>query len=98
VVERSHEASGCGEEIIRVDLAEVVPKLDLPVYLVHGLFDYTCSFRLAQDYLRELSAPVKGFYRFEHSAHSPLFEEPDLGHKVLQIDVLRGGTSLAAIR
>jgi pimeloyl-ACP methyl ester carboxylesterase len=86
------------EEIIRVDLAEVVPKLDLPVFFVHGLFDYTCSFTLAQDYFRELSAPVKGFYRFEHSAHSPIFEEPDLGYEVLQVDVLGSGTSLAAIR
>lgn len=89
---------GLWEEIIRVDLAEMVPKLDLPVYFVHGLFDYTCSFTLAQDYFRELSAPVKGFYRFEHSAHSPILEEPDLGHEVLQIDVLGSGTSLAAIR
>ena len=98
MVERSREALGCGKRIIRVDLAEVVPKLDLPVYFVHGLFDYTCSFTLAQDYFRELSAPVKGFYRFEHSAHSPILEEPDLGHEVLQIDVLGSGTSLAAIR
>ena len=89
---------GLWEEIIRVDLAEVVPKLGLPVYLVHGLFDYTCSFTLAQDYFRELSAPVKGFYRFENSAHSPILEEPELGHDVLQIDVLGSGTSLAAIR
>jgi pimeloyl-ACP methyl ester carboxylesterase len=89
---------GLWEEIIHVDLADVVPKLDLPVYFVHGLFDYTCSFTLAQDYCRELSAPVKGFYRFEHSAHSPIFEEPDLGYEVLKIDVLGSGTGLAAIR
>jgi pimeloyl-ACP methyl ester carboxylesterase len=86
---------GLWEQFIRVDLAEVVPKLDLPVYLVHGVYDYTCSFTLAQDYFRELSAPVKGFYRFDESAHSPLLEEPDRAHEVLEIDVLRGRNGLA---
>ena len=38
------------EEIIRIDLAELVPRLDLPVYFLHGALDYTCSFTLAEDY------------------------------------------------
>ena len=31
---------------------------------------------LSKAYLEKLQAPVKGFYTFENSAHSPLFEEP----------------------
>ena len=86
------------EEIIRIDLAELVPRLDLPVYFLHGAFDYTCSFTLAEDYFRGLDAPVKGFYRFDDSAHSPILEEPDLAHDVMRLDVLHGANGLADIR
>lgn len=89
---------GLWEEIIRVDLAELVPRLDVPVYFLHGVFDYTCSFTLAEDYFRALDAPVKGFYRFDDSAHSPILEEPDLAHDVMRLDVLRGANGLADIR
>ena len=46
-------------------------------------------------YFEMLQAPIKGFYTFEHSAHSPLFEEPEkMGH-ILQEDVLVGVNNLA---
>jgi len=42
---------------------------------------------------------MKGFYTFEQSAHSPMFEEPEKMQKVLREDVLalggRGYHSLA---
>ncbi|MFZ2517825.1 MAG: alpha/beta hydrolase, partial [Anaerolineae bacterium] len=48
-----------------------------------------------KSYFEKLKAPVKGFYTFEQSAHSPLFEEPEkMGH-ILQEDVLAGTNSLA---
>ena len=37
---------------------------------------YTVSYALAKDDLGSIEAPVKGFYTFESSAHSPLLEEP----------------------
>lgn len=37
---------------------------------------------MSEEYLARLTAPVKGYYLFEYSAHSPIFEEPS---KVLQI-------------
>ena len=43
-------------------------------------------------------APVKGFYRFDDSAHSPILEEPDLAHDVMRLDVLHGANGLADIR
>jgi pimeloyl-ACP methyl ester carboxylesterase len=63
------------EQIIRVDLTTTVPNLELPVYFFHGAYDYTCSYPLAEEYLRTLTAPLKGFYRFDGSAHSPILEE-----------------------
>jgi hypothetical protein len=38
---------------------------------------------------------VKGFYTFQHSAHSPLFEEPEKTCKILREDVQAGANGLA---
>jgi pimeloyl-ACP methyl ester carboxylesterase len=89
---------GLWEQFIRVDLAKTLPKLDLPVYFFHGVYDYTCSFTLAEDYFRTLRAPLKGFYRFEGSAHSPILEEPELAREILTADVLAGINSLSSVR
>ncbi len=63
-------------QMIATDLTAKVPKLNIPVYFFHGIYDYTCSYTLAKDYFEKLQAPLKGFHTFEQSAHSPLFEEP----------------------
>jgi len=41
---------------------------------------------------------VKGFYLFEDSAHSPLFEEPARARQILLSDVLGGTAALADAR
>jgi len=53
---------------------------------------------LAKDYFEELQAPLKGFYTFERSAHSPLFEEPEKMQNILKKDVLVGVNNLADSR
>jgi pimeloyl-ACP methyl ester carboxylesterase len=81
--------------MIATDLAKEVPELDLPVYFLHGKYDYTCSFTEARSYFDGLKAPLKGFYSFERSAHSPLFEEPQAMRRILREDVLVGTNGLA---
>jgi len=81
--------------ILVTDLTKQVPELKIPVYFFHGIYDYTVSYDLAKDYFEKLKAPIKGFYTFEKSAHSPLFEEPEKTIKILQTDVLQGRNSLA---
>ena len=83
------------DTILATDLAKQVPELDLPVYFFHGIYDYTCSYTEAKAYFEKLKAPLKGFYTFEQSAHSPMFEEPEKTLKILQEDVLVGANSLA---
>ena len=77
------------------DLSQQVTKLDVPVYFLHGVYDYTCAYPLARDYFVKLNAPVKGFYTFDESAHSPMFEEPEKVQKILLEDVLAGTNNLA---
>ena len=82
-------------ELSATDIPNLVPKLEIPTYLFGGRYDYTVSSVLAKEYLQKLQVPVKGFYTFEESAHSPLFEEPEKGMRILREDVLNGTTSLA---
>jgi pimeloyl-ACP methyl ester carboxylesterase len=83
------------EASLATDLSQQVTELDLPVYFFEGVYDYTCSYTLAKDYFQKIKAPVKGFYTFENSAHSPIFEEPEKFRKILGEDVLAGTNSLA---
>jgi pimeloyl-ACP methyl ester carboxylesterase len=83
------------DEILATDLGTKVPELEIPVYFLHGIYDYTCSYRVAKHYFDQLKAPLKGFYTFEQSAHSPLFEEPDKTQRILREDVLAGTNSLS---
>ena len=39
--------------------------------------------------VKRLESPLKGFYTFHNSAHSPIFEEPEKVIKILMEDVLR---------
>jgi pimeloyl-ACP methyl ester carboxylesterase len=86
---------GLWEKILRTDLTTVVPTLRIPVYFFHGRHDYTCSYDLAKEYFCKLKAPLKGFYTFENSAHSPVLEEAEKARNILREDVLARSTALA---
>lgn len=83
------------DKMFATDLTEEVTELELPVYFMHGVYDYTVSYPEAKSYFEKLKAPIKGFYTFEQSAHSPMFEEPEKMQKILLEDVLAGANNLA---
>ena len=83
------------KDFIETDLTTQINKLDLPLYLFTGLYDYTANHELAGDYFDLIKAPIKGFYTFQNSAHSPLFEEPQRARDILLQDVLTQGNRLA---
>ena len=87
--------SAVWETSLRTDLRRQTTRFDLPVYFLEGVHDYTCNYALAKDYFDKIEAPVKGFYSFEHSAHSPVFEEPERTLQIIRADVLTGQASLA---
>ncbi len=80
---------------LSTDLTQKVTRLDVPVYFLHGVYDYTVSYPLAKSYFEQLEAPVKGFYTFKQSAHTPFFEEPERTREIMRADVLTGSTALA---
>jgi pimeloyl-ACP methyl ester carboxylesterase len=75
------------EKMIRTNLIETKNDFKVPVYFFHGLYDYTCSYELAKKYFDKIKAPIKGFYTFDQSAHSPLFEESEKMNRILNNDV-----------
>lgn len=83
------------EALLRDDLAARLTKFELPVYFFTGRYDYTVNADLSRANFDAITAPVKGFYMFENSAHSPLFEEPERATEILLDDVLRGRNTLA---
>jgi pimeloyl-ACP methyl ester carboxylesterase len=83
------------DDMITTDLSKDITEFDIPVYFFSGIYDYTVNYTLAKDYFEKINAPIKGFYTFEQSAHSPIFEEPEKAMMILQQDVLTGTNGLA---
>ena len=88
-------SSNLWNELQSMNFSTELNEVRIPVYFLHGIYDYTVSFTEAKSYFEKLKAPVKGFYTFENSAHSPIFEEPDKVRKILSEDVLKGAATLA---
>jgi pimeloyl-ACP methyl ester carboxylesterase len=77
-------------QMVNVDLSDRFTTFDLPIYFLIGRYDYTTNQGLARSYFDKIKAPLKQFYLFEKSAHSPLFEEPEQAKEILLRDVLAG--------
>ncbi len=82
-------------KMMATDLTKQVVELDVPVYVLSGKYDYTVCYPLTKSYFTKLKAPLKGFYTFEKSAHSPMFEEPLKMRQIFETDILAGTNSLA---
>ena len=70
--------------VMKTDLFKAVPSQQIPVYILQGRFDYQTSYVIAKEYFDSLKAPVKKFFTFENSAHSPIFEEPEKFERILK--------------
>jgi pimeloyl-ACP methyl ester carboxylesterase len=87
--------SSIWNEITTTDLSMQVTGIDIPVYIMAGRYDYTVNYDLQKNYFMKINAPEKGFYTFDNSAHSPLFEEPETFIEIMVSDVLNGKVNLA---
>lgn len=76
-------------------MSNTITKIDIPVYFFSGIYDYTVNYSMSEAYLKKLRAPLKGFYLFKESAHSPIFEEPEKVGQIIREDVLKGKNGLA---
>jgi pimeloyl-ACP methyl ester carboxylesterase len=81
--------------VLETDLIKHVPELKIPMYIFQGKYDYQVSYVIAKEFALKVKAPIKGFYTFEDSAHSPCFEEPEKMCHILRTDVLQGKVDLS---
>lgn len=81
---------GLWNAMLTTDMREIVPNVEIPVWFLHGRYDYTCAYPLAREYAELLRAPRTRFHSFEQSAHSPMFEEPNRTVQILVDEILNG--------
>ena len=89
------ENSPVGSDRMLFNAYSEVPSLEIPIYFFGGIYDYTCCYSLQKNYYDMIRAPLKGFYSFDNSAHSPLWEEPERAISILVQDVLQVSNQLA---
>jgi pimeloyl-ACP methyl ester carboxylesterase len=70
--------------VMKTNLFKTIPSQKIPVYILQGAYDYQTTYEVAKEYYDSLSAPIKRFYTFENSAHSPIFEEPEKFERILK--------------
>ncbi len=74
-------------QLADTDFRTQVPVLDVPVYVIEGRHEAAGRETLAKKWFQGLSAPSKEYVYFDHSGHTPPYDEPgrfaDLMGKVL---------------
>jgi pimeloyl-ACP methyl ester carboxylesterase len=77
-------------EVYRASLFRDAPRIDVPVYLFLGRYDFNTPSDIAKRYYERLEAPRgKQIIWFENSAHMIPFEEPQKYTDVLVRKVLK---------
>lgn len=77
-----------GPVMATTDLVELVPTLNIPVFILQGLHDYQTTHTQAKRFYESVEAPYKKMYTFHHSAHSPFLEEEERFNTIMKEDVL----------
>ena len=72
----------------RVDWWSSARRFEMPVFIASGRFDHNTDAGLQKAWFDKIDAPAKMHRWFEHSAHSPLFEEPDQFNQFMIEEVL----------
>lgn len=72
------------DDLITDNLFETIDSVQIPVYFLHGVYDYQTSYTVAKEFYDQLKAPKKQFFTFENSAHCPIFNEPDRFNKIVR--------------
>jgi pimeloyl-ACP methyl ester carboxylesterase len=75
------------DPLMQVNLMVDANRFEVPVFFALGRYDQQVPSDLAAEYFARLEAPSKRLVWFEHSAHSPSLEEPELFNKMMIEDV-----------
>jgi pimeloyl-ACP methyl ester carboxylesterase len=78
------------DDVSKINLFELAPKIEVPIYFFIGRHDYNTPFEIAVKYYESLEAPNgKQLIWFENSAHMVPIDEPDKFCDILINTVLK---------
>lgn len=80
-------------EASKTNLSESLSVIHCPVYFFAGRKDYQTNSGLAEAYFKNLTAPKKGFYWFDHSGHSIPSSEPGRMQAIIIEEILNSQKS-----
>ena len=81
---KMYRTTPLSKELDGFDYRQSITDLKVPAYFISGEYDYNCPWELVKDYNEKINAPDKGFFLIKDSAHSPLWENPEVTCKVLR--------------
>ena len=70
------------------DFERDITRLEIPVFIVTGRYDYTFVQEIAYRWFKKLAAPHKRHYWFERSGHNSCYREADRFISLMRRDVL----------
>jgi len=76
-------------DLLSINLFKKVPKIKIPIYILHGKHDQQANYSISKEYFNYLKAPKKKFITFENSAHGMIMEEPEKYRKIVIEDFLK---------
>lgn len=86
ILKRSYYSyQSLGHVMTTTDLVELVPTLNLPVFIYQGLglHDYQTTHQ-AKHFYESVKASNTKMYTFKHSSRTSFFEEPERFHHIIQ--------------
>jgi pimeloyl-ACP methyl ester carboxylesterase len=79
-------------EFNTLNLFQKISTIDVPVHFIHGRHDAIAPYETAKKYYAYLRADKKTFTSFDHSAHTPHYDEPEKFSKLLR-DMIQGAVT-----
>ena len=83
------ENSPVDKDSFNFNAFDTIKKIEVPIYVFAGVYDYTTTYLLQKEYFDMVEAPEKKFYTFDNSAHSPIFEENEKAINIIKSDILK---------
>ena len=81
-----------GNDLKGIDYQSTISEVKIPIYFFSGDYDQLTPQLILREYFSLLKAPIKKLYTFSGSAHSPLWEESEKFHKI--IDSIMNSTEI----
>lgn len=72
------------QQLYGEDLRETHTSFEIPIYFLHGRYDFNAPGYLVEDYYELIDAPKKSLIWFENSGHNPWINETELFNETVK--------------